>query len=271
MYTILITLLISFVIAFILGFLLGFFKKMFYVPSDPTQDKIRAALPGANCGACGFPGCDGFAAAVAEGRAPVNGCAAGGSAAAKAIGDIMGVSADTEARVTLLACQGSKDHAQFRGIYTGVKTCAAAKQAANGTKLCMYGCIGYGDCAAACRFDALHLQENGLPQIDYTKCTGCGACMNVCPQRLYTLIPTNRKGAVALCSNRSTNKPSIIKNCKTGCIKCGKCEKNCPEHAIILTNGIPVVDYNKCTSCGVCVQGCPTHVFTLLQNITKAL
>lgn len=268
MNIILFTLAVSFIIAFILGFLLGFFKKVFHVPVDPTQELVRDALPGANCGACGFPGCDGFAAAVAAGRAPVNGCTAGGLKVAEAVGKIMGVSAAAEVKVSLLACQGSCEHALPRGIYTGVKTCAAAKLSANGTKLCMYGCIGFGDCVDVCKFDALSMGEDGLPHVNYANCTGCGACVTVCPQRLYTLVPVKRRGAVALCSNRTTNKAGILKSCKTGCIKCGKCERVCPENAIVVTNGIPVVDYEKCTSCGLCVKECPTHVLALTEELT---
>ena len=266
MNTILITLGISFAIAFILGILLGFFKKVFHVPVDPKIEAIRAALPGANCGACGFPGCDGFAAAVAEGTAPVDGCAAGGKDTAEAVGKVMGVSASAVPQVILLACQGSKEHAQNRGIYNGVKTCLAAKTTVNGTKLCSYGCIGFGDCVAACRFEALTMAEDGLPHVDYTKCTGCGMCAQVCPQKLFSKVPADRKGAVALCSNRTTNKTSVIKNCKVGCIKCLKCEKACEFDAIYVIDGVPVVDYDKCTSCNTCVEGCPTHVLTLVQN-----
>ncbi|AEE16288.1 RnfABCDGE type electron transport complex subunit B [Treponema brennaborense] len=268
MTTILITLGISFAIAFILGVLLGFFKKIFYVPVDPTIEKVRSALPGANCGACGYPGCDGFAAAVAAGNAPVDGCAAGGAATAEAVGNIMGVSASAVQQVALLACQGSKEHAQPRGTYNGVKTCRAAKLSINGTKMCSYGCIGFADCVAVCKFDALAMKDDGLPHVDYAKCTGCGMCVAECPQGLFAKVDSARKGAVARCSNRSTNKAPIIKQCKTGCIKCGKCERACPEHALVVTNGIPLVDYGKCTSCGECIKGCPTHVLELVENIT---
>lgn len=267
MSTILITLAVSFCIAFILGVLLGFFKKVFYVPVDPTVEEIREVLPGANCGACGYPGCDGFAAAVARGEAPVDGCAAGGSSVAAAVGNVMGVTATAVPHVVLLACQGSREHAQNRGIYNGVKTCRAAKLSINGTKLCQYGCIGFGDCVAVCKFGALTMGAEGLPHVDYTKCTGCGMCVRECPQNLFSRLPANRTGAVARCSNRSTNKSPILKQCKTGCIKCGKCERSCPEHAITLTNGIPVIDYAKCTSCGECVSGCPTHVLELLEKV----
>lgn len=258
---------ISFAIALLLGVLLGVFQKIFFVPVDEKVSKIRACLSGGNCGGCGFAGCDDFAKAVAEGRTAADGCTAGGPSCAKAIGEILGVSVDAVKKVTILACRGTKDCAKDKGNYTGIKTCAAAKLSINGTKLCTFGCIGFGDCAASCKFDALTIGENGLPVIDYNKCTGCSKCVTACPNRLLALVPAERKGAVALCSNRSTDKPSLMKKCKGACIKCGKCEKTCTQGAIHLENGIPAVDYTKCTSCGECVSACPTHVLALQENI----
>ena len=267
MNTIIITIIVSFLLALILGVLLGFFKKVFNVPVDEKVAKVREVLPGANCGACGFPGCDGFAAAVASGEAPVDGCAAGGASTAEKVGNVLGKTVETETKVVVLACQGSKELAKARGFYTGLKNCAAAHQAVNGTKMCQYGCIGFGDCVAVCQFDALHMGENGLPQVDYSKCTGCGMCVKECPQHLLSKVPVSRKGAVALCSNHTENKPSVIKNCKIGCIKCGKCERNCPEKCLKLVNGIPQIDYDKCTSCGTCIEGCPTKVLKLVETV----
>ena len=269
MNTILITLCVSFGLAFILGVLLGFFKKIFYVPVDPTVEKIREVLPGANCGACGYPGCDGFANAVAAGTAPVEGCAAGGTETAKAVGQIMGVTADAVNNVVVLACQGSKEHAQPRGMYNGVKTCQGAKIAVNGTKLCQFGCIGLGDCVSVCHFKAISMGQNGIPHIDYSKCTGCGMCVKECPQNLLKKVPSNQKGAIALCSNTSMNKPVLLKQCKVACIKCAKCEKVCTKQAITLINGLPSVDYAKCDSCGDCVSNCPVHVLILTENLIK--
>lgn len=267
MNTILITVIVSFLVALILGLLLGFFKKMFSVPVDEKVAKVREVLPGANCGGCGYPGCDGFAAAVAAGEASADGCAAGGAETAKKVGEVMGLAVDAESKVVILACRGSKDAAKARGFYNGLKNCAAAHLAVNGTKMCQYGCIGFGDCVNACQFDALHLEEDGLPHVDYTKCTGCGMCVQACPMHLLSKVPVSRKGAVALCSNHTDNKPSVLKNCKVGCIKCGKCERNCPEKCLKLVNGIPEIDYAKCTSCGTCIEGCPTHVLKLVQNV----
>ncbi|MCR5605493.1 MAG: RnfABCDGE type electron transport complex subunit B [Treponema sp.] len=261
------TIIVSFLLAFLLGFLLGFFKKIFAVEVDPKVTQVREVLPGANCGGCGFPGCDGFAAAVAAGKAPCNGCKAGGASVAEKVGNIMGVSVTAEKKVTLLACQGSKLHAVQRGNYTGIQSCQAAKLSVGSTKMCTFGCIGLGDCVNVCKFDALHMGENGIPEVDYSKCVGCGQCVDACPNHLYSLTAQNLKGAVALCSNRTTNNASVMKNCKVGCIKCKKCERSCPEHAIVVTDGIPKVDYSKCVSCGICVEGCPTHVLKLIQNI----
>lgn len=267
MKVIIITIILAFVLAFVIGVLLGLFKKIFEVPVDEKVAAVRECLPGANCGGCGFPGCDGFAAACAAGKAPVNGCAAGGASVAKKVGEVMGVSVKAENKVSVLACRGTKECAEARGNYNGVKTCTAANIAVNGTKMCAFGCIGFGDCAAACQFDALSIGDDGLPHVDYAKCTGCGMCVKACPKHLLSLVPTERKGAIALCSNHTGNKTPVIKYCKNGCIKCGKCERGCPKQAIKLVNGIPQVDYTLCDSCKICVDGCPTHVLALIENI----
>lgn len=263
---ILYTALVAVILAFALGFLLGFFKKVFAVKVDPLQEKIRSVLPGSNCGACGYPGCDGFASAAAEGIAPADGCTAGGADTAEAVGKALGVSVSVDKKFVVLACQGTKHIAQQKGDYIGVKTCRAVKLAVNGVKVCQWGCIGFGDCVAVCKFDALQIGEDGLPHVDYVNCTGCGMCAKECPQMLFVRISAAQKGAVPLCSNRSQQKASIVKFCKTGCIKCGKCERVCPQKAIVVTYGIPVVDYAKCNSCGECVKGCPTKVLKLLET-----
>ncbi len=260
------TLVVSFGLALLLGFLLGFFKKVFHVEVDPTEAAVRAVLPGVNCGGCGYPGCDGFAAAVAAGDAPVNGCTAGGAETAKAVGDVMGQTVSAETRAVVLLCQGTLDKCPAKAEYIGVRTCKAAKLSVNGTKLCDWGCIGFGDCEVACPFDAIHVQADGIPHVDYAKCTGCGLCVAACPQMILRLEPARRTGAIALCSNRNTRKAQVIKDCKTGCIKCMKCEKVCPKQCIKVINGIPVVDYVVCDSCGECVKNCPTKVLALLEE-----
>jgi Na+-translocating ferredoxin:NAD+ oxidoreductase RNF subunit RnfB len=266
MNVILITLGFSALLAFALGITLGWFKEKFKVERDPKIDAVREALPSINCGACGYPGCDGYAEAIAKGDAPINKCAPGGKAVVDALSALMGVNASGEDTVAVLLCQGTKEKAPEKGEYVGVKTCRAAKLSAGGTKLCAYGCLGFGDCTLVCQFDALHMGEDGLPHVDYVKCTGCGLCVQECPQQILALAPRSRKGSVVLCSNRSVIKASVLKTCKVGCIKCEACVRVCPEQCISMVNGIPVTDYAKCTSCGLCVQKCPTKCYKLLET-----
>ena len=266
MTIILITLVFSAILAFVLGTSLGFFGEKFKVLRDPKIDEVRAALPGVNCGGCGYPGCDGYAEAVAAGKAPPNKCAPGGPAAAEAISKIVGVAASTIPVISLLACRGSKDCAPDKGEYVGIKTCRASKLSAGGVKLCAWGCQGFGDCVNVCKFDALSMGADGLPHVNYDNCTGCGMCAEECPQKLFSMIPTARAGSVVLCSNRNVIKPNVKKSCSVGCIKCEICVKQCPEKCISMVNGIPVTDYAKCTSCGVCVEKCPTKCYKIIQT-----
>jgi Na+-translocating ferredoxin:NAD+ oxidoreductase RNF subunit RnfB len=266
MSIILLTALFALALAFILGLALGFFKEFFAVPQDPLIGLVREALPGANCGACGYPGCDGYAAAVASGEAPANRCTVGGAATAEKLSAILGVDASAVPVVAVLACQGSRDHAPSKGIYTGLPTCRGAKLSAGGTKLCAWGCLGFGDCTGVCQFGALSMGEDGLPRIDYGKCTGCKLCIAECPQQLLREMPRERKGSMARCSNRNPLRAMVIKTCKASCIKCELCVKNCPQQCITMDRGIPVTDYDKCVSCGTCAAKCPTKVMKIIQQ-----
>jgi Na+-translocating ferredoxin:NAD+ oxidoreductase RNF subunit RnfB len=263
---IIITAVFAALLALVLGFALGFFREFFAVEQDPLAGLVREALPGANCGACGFPGCDGYAAAVVSGKAGTGSCTVGGKAVAEKLASLVGTGAVSVVPVvTALACQGSKAHAPLKGEYTGIATCRGAKLSSGGTKLCAWGCLGYGDCVGVCQFGALRIGEEGLPVIDREKCTGCKVCIAECPQELLREVPRNLTGAMAMCSNRNPVKSVVIKTCKKGCIKCELCVKNCPEQCIVMDNGIPLVDYSKCTSCGTCAEKCPTKVLKLLK------
>jgi Na+-translocating ferredoxin:NAD+ oxidoreductase RNF subunit RnfB len=265
MTIIILTAVFAALLAFVLGTALGFFREFFAVPEDPLKGRIREALPGANCGACGFPGCDGYASAVASGQAEINGCTVGGKETAEKLSAIMGVNADVVPVVAVLACQGSREHAPPRGEYAGLLTCRGAKLATGSTKLCSWGCLGFGDCTAVCQFGALGMGDDGLPKIDRNRCTGCKLCVAECPQGLLRAVPQDHRGAIALCSNRNPVKAMVLKTCKAGCIKCELCVKTCPEKCITMVNGIPQVDYAVCTSCGTCAAKCPTKVLKLLQ------
>jgi len=253
-------------LAFVLGVLLCIFRKVFHVETDVLISVIRETLPGANCGACGFPGCDGFAAAVAARTAPPDKCTVSDAENTKKRAGLVGGSANVVPQIAIAACQGTKDCALLKGEYTGIKNCRGAKISAGGTKICAWGCMGFGDCAAVCKFGALSIGKDGLPVIDANLCKGCKACAAECPQGIIRILPKETAGSVPYCNNRSTIKASVKKGCKAGCIKCEVCVKNCPQGALSMENGIPKTDYSKCVSCGTCVEKCRQGVMKILKK-----
>ena len=262
MKTILLSVLVLGVLGAIFGALLAFASKIFHVEVDPKQSAVRDCLAGANCGGCGFPGCDGYAAAVAAGKAPVNKCVAGGAEAAARIAEIMGVSAgDAEKMYAFVSCSGCEGHTEKRFNYSGPKDCRAAMLfGGKSNKTCTFACIGFGNCADVCKFDAMHIVD-GIAQVDRSNCVGCGACVDACPKSLVKLVSEKQKVAVA-CSSRDKG-PKVIKICDFGCIGCGKCAKDCPAGAIQLEDNLPVIDRNLCVGCGHCTTVCPRHIIRL--------
>lgn len=236
---------------------LGFAAKTFTVEKDERIDKVEEALPGANCGACGYAGCSAFAEAVVAGEAPVDGCPVGGSSTAETVADIMGGSAaTTEREVAQVLCSGGWKETERSAEYQGIQSCKAANMVSGGTKSCQYGCLGLGDCAFVCPFDAILMNENGLPEIDEEKCTACGECVKVCPRSIITLAPISKKNHIR-CSSHDYGKV-VRKICEVGCIGCGICAKVCPVDAITMEDNLAVIDYEKCVNCGLCAEKCPT-------------
>lgn len=227
------------------------------VETDPRVDEIEALLPGANCGACGYPGCRGLAEAIAGGSAPVNSCPV--TTDCSAIAEVMGVEAlACERRVAKVRCIGGKKEAKERFTYVGSKDCFAAHQLAGGPKACEYGCLGLGSCVEACPFSAITINENGLAVVDEEKCTGCGQCVTACPRDLLALLPAGDPVTV-YCRNR--DKGAVVRKiCRVGCIGCGICVKECPTGAITMENNLAVIDPEKCDQCGRCVAKCPVKV-----------
>ncbi len=266
---ILITLGFSFSLALALGLALAFFRDKFKVERNPLIDQAIAALPGVNCGACGYAGCEAYAVAVAENGEKLTLCTSGGAQSAADLGKLMGVSVEAKDMVTVLRCQGTKSRTTVKGEYSGVMSCRGAKLSTGGIKLCPWGCMGFGDCVAICAFGALEMSPEGLPVVNYRKCTGCGMCALECPQGLFLMVPKDSQGSIALCSNRADVKQSVAKACKIGCIKCGLCVKVCPKAAIKMEKGLPVIDASLCDSCGICVEKCPTKVLALVEKIKK--
>ena len=170
---------------------LAFASQKFAIGTDPKEEQIRQVLPGVNCGACGYPGCDGFAAAVAAGQAPITGCTVGGSSVAQDIGLIMGLEAEeTQRKVAKVLCAGDCDKATNKYHYDGIEDCVAASMLADGPKECSFGCLGLGTCVRACPFDAIYI-DKGIAVVDEEKCTGCEICVAVCPKNIIEMIPVS--------------------------------------------------------------------------------
>jgi Na+-translocating ferredoxin:NAD+ oxidoreductase RNF subunit RnfB len=245
-------------VALLCGIVLTLTNKFFGVKEDEKATEIRECLPGANCGACGYTGCDGYAKALAEGSVTeTNLCVPGGDKTAQDIASILGVEAgEVVEKVAYVACNGVCGATERKYDYTGPKSCVAANLSYNGDKLCTSACLGYGDCVAVCPQAAITV-DDGVAHIDPTKCIGCGICVRTCPNNIIKLINDTSK-VVVKCSNHEKGAVTR-KSCSNGCIGCMKCEKTCPHGAIKVKNNLAEIDYSLCTGCGECAKVCPVH------------
>jgi len=252
----------------VFGAVLAAASKVFYVETDPRLEKLNECLPGANCGGCGYAGCAAYAEAVLNGEAPIGKCAAGGNECAQAMAEIMGVEAgEVTRKVALVRCSGEKNYdkdgnlvsgVKSKGNYEGFKDCiAASKVGGNGPISCKYGCLGFGTCVKACKYDAISV-VNGVAKVNEDRCVGCLACAAVCPRNLIVAVEPNRN--VVIACNSMAKGAVTTRGCTVGCIGCGLCKKICPEGAITVTNNLAVIDYSKCTNCGLCATVCPKHL-----------
>lgn len=242
--------------------ILYFVSRKFRVYEDPRIDLVTEILPGANCGGCGYPGCQGFAEACVK-TDTLDGmlCPVGGTSVMANIAAIVGKEVKSAVPMTaVIRCNGSCNNRKQMNIYDGERNCAIEALLYSGETGCSYGCLGNGDCEKACTFDALHInKETGLPEINDNKCTACGACVKACPKNIIELRKKGTKSRRIYVSCVNKDKGSIArKACTAACIGCGKCEKECPFGAITVINNIAYIDDNKCRLCRKCVDVCPT-------------
>lgn len=240
------------------GVVLGGASIAFAVKKDGRIDKVRELLPGANCGGCGYAGCDNFAAAVVTGEAKPGGCPVNSVEQTAKIGELLGVSVANAERVSAMVyCRGTHGVADEKYRYYGIEDCLAASRLAGGAKECPYSCLGLGSCMRACKFGAITIKD-GIALIDPDKCTACGMCIKTCPKKVIGFVPYDSKYVVACHSKDKGN--VVSKVCRAGCIGCRICEKACPVDAIHVQDNLAQIDYKKCIGCGECALKCPRGI-----------
>ena len=246
----------------ILALLLYLLAKKFKVEEDPRIDEVEKVMPGANCGGCGFAGCRAFAdSAVKAPNLDNHYCPVGGNDVMKQVAAILGYEVKEKApEVAVVRCNGTCANRPRTNTYDGVQSCKVKAALYAGDTACAFGCLGCGDCAAACQFGALSMDpETGLPVVDEEKCTACGACVKACPKAIIELRPKGPRGMKVYVSCVNKDKGPVAKKaCSAACIGCGICAKTCTHDAIVLENNIAYIDASKCKLCRECEAMCPT-------------
>ena len=231
-----------FVMAVVLSYILGWANKAFHIEVDPRIDACVEALPGANCGGCGYVGCGDYAEAVVAGEIGVDKCTVGGESCAKAIADILGVKVEQSFPFRpIVHCGAHYDDRLQKSPYYGEQKCAAANLV-SGVQGCTYGCLGFGDCVSACEYDAIHVID-GLATVDYDKCVGCGACAKACPRNLISINPFKTEQMLAVtCANHDSG-AEVRKVCKVGCLGCKACQK--ASGLFSIEDNLSTIDYDN--------------------------
>jgi len=230
--------------ALLMSFILGWANNKFHVEVDPLVEAVLDALPGANCGGCGFVGCSEYAVAVVADDAPINKCPVGGENCAIELSQIMGIEIGESLPFRpVVHCGAHLEDRLEQTKYYGEKRCSAANLVA-GVQGCTYGCLGFGDCTRVCDYDAINVID-GLATVDYDKCIGCGACAKVCPRNIITITPFKAKNIMAVtCSNKDKGK-DVMAVCKVGCIGCKACAKH--SNIIDMENNLSTINYDQYT------------------------
>lgn len=257
------------IIGVLSAIILYFVAQKFKVYEDPRIDLVEAALPGANCGGCGYAGCRAFAeTCVSKGTLTDLFCPVGGNDTMGGVAGILGIVAEKkDPRVAVVRCNGTCEYRPRTNFFDGAVSCAVAASLYGGDTGCSYGCLGCGDCVTVCDFDAIHMNPvTGLPEVDDDKCVACGACVKACPKTLIELRKKGPKNRKIFVSCRNLDKGGVArKSCSVACIGCGKCEKECAYDAITIANNLAFIDADKCKLCRKCVSVCPTNAIVELN------
>lgn len=246
--------LILLVLAMLFAIALAYLGKKLAVSRDERIDRVRDCLSGANCGACGYAGCDGFATALVEGKAELSSCNATSKEKKEEIAEILGLTDTGEATKVVVCCHGGQD-AKDKYDYVGYGDCRSMELLAGGRKQCAWGCLGTGSCVDACQHHAVTVKQKGYSEVSLSKCISCGKCISVCPKKIIKRIPASATYYVA-CSNHQKGK-EVRELCTKGCIACGICVKQCEVGAITIVDNLATIDYTKCINCGKCAAKCP--------------
>jgi Na+-translocating ferredoxin:NAD+ oxidoreductase RNF subunit RnfB len=252
-------------LTFFLTTLLVFANRKLRVDEDPRIDLVEDMLPHANCGACGLPGCRPFAEALVAGTVQPGKCTVSSAGGRQRIASFLGVDVGVvEKRVARLACAGGANVARLRARYDGLATCLAAAQVAGGGKGCFWGCLGFGDCAEVCDFDAIRMDRQGLPVVDEAKCTACGDCVEICPKDLFSLQLASHRLWVACKSLEAGDE--VLEDCEVACTACARCAMDAPQ-LITMRNNLPVVDYGRYVDSRAPIQRCPTGAIVWIDPV----
>ena len=242
------------------------YKKL-KVEEDPRIDRIEEMLPSANCGACGEPGCRAFAERIVRKEVNPGKCTVSSAEGVESIASFMGIEVSRETKkVARLLCAGGKNEAHNLSEYKGgLATCRGEAVVDGGPKACFWGCLGLGDCAEVCDFDAIKMNEDGLPLVDPEKCTACNDCVEVCPKNLFELMPVTQH-LIVQCKSLLEGELAESK-CSVACTACSRCVADSAPNVISIENNLAVINYdlNNLTS-PMAVQRCPTGAIVWLDE-----
>lgn len=246
--------------------LLALAQRKLYVWEDPRIDDVTDLLPGANCGACGLPGCRAFAESVVGGTIQPGQCTVGGPDGATRVAEYLGIDAGSmEKQVARLLCAGGTDQAVQAGAYAGYSSCRAAATVAGGPKECTWGCLGLADCRDACTFNAITMAPNGLPVVDLDLCTACGDCVRACPKQLFEILPARRR-LIVQCRSLLEGDAALA-TCNVACTACGLCVADAPEGLLSMRRNLPVVDPSRNElETAIATYRCPTGAIAWVEG-----